>query len=476
MKKLIDNGAIKMGFFSKWNSEINQKRNGRIDSKTAQTLSGSVMIPDSMDVIEEKLFDGNKRITSVTVPGTVKRIGIRAFANCDNLERVSLCEGIEAIESNAFTGCKKLRRVTYPDSIKTYRGWTFYNTNLEAPVMNVSKTLLVFCPESVSGREWSVPDTVKIISQQAFVEHKELEVLHLPEGLEKIEGKAVVECGIKEIVIPFSVREIGKEAFWRCEQLEKVTVLNPETKVARSAFGDCINLKDIICDSCDRPDKKFHLKGLPFLLQHMEDPANLNHGSDLTFSRLKHQCAKGDGDAMNELAEWFEEMSHNPKASAFYVRAANYWRYRAYCKGNANAAQWFDKFFAENPDTQLQSILCESNDHDANWYSFSIPGKMLNDLGFDFFEPDKEYEIKKTENEDILEVGSYESFEGPDEDGFGAEVYYDWWFLDENMQPIPGVNKVNASMRDRRISRAYAYERAKAKEILNKRKNGKGSE
>ena len=178
------------------------------------------------------MFDSNKGITSVTIPGTVKKIGNRAFAECDNLEKVILNEGIEEIGSNVFTDCPKLKQVVYPNSIKKYQGWTFYGTNLAAPVFNVSRTILIFCPESVAGREWTVPKTVKIISWQAFINHKKLEILHFQEGLEVIEHMAFIECsGLREITIPYSVKEIGENAFDDCYSLEKITILNPKTKV-----------------------------------------------------------------------------------------------------------------------------------------------------------------------------------------------------------------------------------------------------
>ncbi len=442
-----------------------------IDRETAQKMSGSIIIPDCMDEIRDKLFDGNKRITSVTVPGSVKKIGVRAFADCENLERVTLCEGIEVIESNAFTGCKKLRHVTYPDSVKTYQGWSFYGTNLNSPVMNASGTILVFCPVSVSGKEWSVPDTVKVISWQAFIEHKDLEILRLPEGLEKIERMAFINCGIREITIPNSVHEIEKEAFCRCKQLEKVTILNPETKVKSNAFGGCTNIKTINYANLKESDKIFHLKGQPFLIQHLEDPANLKHSADPDFIRLTARCAKGDADAMYSLSKWFEKLSHIHDASLFYIRAANYWRYRAYCKGNADATEWFLRFFDEHPGEHLESILYENNNHNEGWYSFSTPGKMLNDLGYGFFDPNRDYEVKQFEDEDVVEVGSYESTDGPDEDGFGMEEYYDWWFLDENMQEIPGIKSINATMRDRRVFDQFDKEREKAKEYLKRRKS-----
>ena len=376
-------------------------------------------------------------------------------------------------KSNTFTGCKKLCHVTYPDGVKTYQGWTFYGTNLNSSVMNASGTLLVFCPESVSGKEWSVPHTVKVISWQIFVEHKELEILHLPEGLEKIERMAFINCGICEITIPYSAREIEKEAFWRCEQLEKVTILNSETKVKTNAFGGCTNIKFINYADLKESDKIFHLKGQPFLIQHLEDPANLNHTTDPDFIHLTARCAKGDADAMYSLSKWFEKLSHIHDASLFYIRSTNYWRYRAYCKGNADATEWFLRFFDVHPDEILMYILnlfCMKNNHNKGWYSFSTSGKMLNDLGFDFFDATRDYEIKQFEDENVVEVGSYESTDGPDEDGFGMEDYYDWWFLDENMQEISGVKSINASMRDRRVFDQFDNERIKAKEILKQRK------
>ena len=58
-----------------------------------------------------------KDMVWVTVPGTVKRIGERAFERCSRLEHVRLKEGVERIEYYAFFYCKKLKDLVLPRSI-----------------------------------------------------------------------------------------------------------------------------------------------------------------------------------------------------------------------------------------------------------------------------------------------------------------------------------------------------------------------
>ncbi|MBQ7547832.1 MAG: leucine-rich repeat domain-containing protein [Clostridia bacterium] len=429
---------------------------------TAYCGSGrDVVIPHGVTHISDRAFEECASIRRVVVPGTVKRIGARAFADCENLETVVLHEGIEAIEANAFSGSYKLRDVTYPDSVTEYRGWSFYDTRLDKPVLNASGTILIYCPACTAGTEWAVPDCVQIIGRQAIFEQPQLQTLHLPEGLQIIEDLALIECGFREITIPFSVCKIGDWAFGYCGQLKKITVLNPQTKMGREPFKDCIALEEIRYADLTETDKILHLKGEPFLVQHLEDPANLPHTLDPAFERLAALCERGDPDAMATFSQFFAQYAQRENASLFYRRAANYWLYRAYCEGNAQAAQWFTQYFAEHPGAPLESILNESNEHRSNEYIHSIPGQILCDLGYAFFDPEREYEIKQFEDQEFVEVTAYYDTIPPDDEGFGMEEIYEWWFLDKNMQPIPGVERFTSPImarndKDFREKRAHA--------------------
>ena len=364
-------------------SQTKPEKKGIIDPVQAKSMTGAVVIPDTMDEISDELFKGNKEITSVVIPGTVKKIRFGAFNRCENLESIVLNEGLEKIEKMAFC-----------------------------------------------------------------------------------------DCGFREIIIPHSVIEIEKDTFLCCKRLEKATFLNAETRIGARAFSRCKNLREINHARLKESDKFFHLKEQPFLVQHIEDPANLKHREDPVFSRLTDKCASGDASAMYELASWFEKWSHEPDASPFYIRAANYWRYRAYCKGNQNAAAWFARFFMEHPREQLESVLFETTNHMMSGnYSDSIPGKILNDLGYSFFNPRRDYEIKQLEGAELVTVRAFESFYPPDEDGFGAEDRYSWWFLDENMQPIPGISCVKGTVGDTLYSSSiFANEEKQAIEILKQQK------
>lgn len=295
----------------------------------------------------------------------------------------------------------------------------------------------------------TIPGTVKTITAGTFAGCEKLTDVHLSEGLEKIESAAFGSCAIREIAVPSTVREICTDAFNNCRRLKKVTLSSSSTQIDFKAFSFCEKLTDLSVHGTPiETDRFFHAKGLPFLIQHLEDPANLDHKASARFAHLTEKCAKGDAAAMNELAKWFERIAHKPGASAFYLRAAGYWRYRAYERGNPQAVQWFSRFFKAHPGERLESILPECRDHNRNVSTHSLSGSMLNDLGYPFFHPKEEYEIKQFLGKNLVTVSSYDGWDGPDEDGYGGEDSFTYWFLDENLQPIPGIRCVTASYRE----------------------------
>jgi hypothetical protein len=131
--------------------------------KKGETPSGKVVIPATFTydgvkykVIEiGKAFFGNKKVTSVTIPSTVRSIEQQAFQGCTKLKSVTIskktqlssigwyafygCTALkeiyinaETVGDSAFYGCTKLSKVTFGDNVKEIGDSAFENTAIKS--------------------------------------------------------------------------------------------------------------------------------------------------------------------------------------------------------------------------------------------------------------------------------------------------------------------------------------------------------
>lgn len=70
-------------------------------------------------------------IRSVTIPDTVKKIGVSAFEGCEYLEEVYIGSNVKEIGSYAFYGCQSLKTIVLPVELEEIEEYTFaYCTDL----------------------------------------------------------------------------------------------------------------------------------------------------------------------------------------------------------------------------------------------------------------------------------------------------------------------------------------------------------
>ena len=79
----------------------------------------SVVIPDSVSVIESRAFYDCVGLTSVEIPDSVITIGGYAFASCTGLTSLEIPDSVTTIEYNAFEDCINLTSVTLGESVTT---------------------------------------------------------------------------------------------------------------------------------------------------------------------------------------------------------------------------------------------------------------------------------------------------------------------------------------------------------------------
>lgn len=75
-----------------------------------------VNIPDGIERIADGVFK-NKKLSSISVPHSLREIGNYAFFGCKNLTSIELLNGLEKIGDYAFKDCKKLSNVEIPTSV-----------------------------------------------------------------------------------------------------------------------------------------------------------------------------------------------------------------------------------------------------------------------------------------------------------------------------------------------------------------------
>jgi hypothetical protein len=106
-----------------------------------------------------------------------------------------------------------------------------------------------------------VPDGVKSIAKESFMDCKNIVSIILPNGIESIGQSAFYRCRtLKRIVIPNGVTKINDGTFAYCSSLENIQLPESITAIGikkysadlcRGVFYDCKNLMEIqIPDNC----------------------------------------------------------------------------------------------------------------------------------------------------------------------------------------------------------------------------------
>lgn len=386
-------------------------------------------IPEGVDSIPCGAMAGRKELVSVSVPASVKTIGDRAFAGCESLERVTFHEGLERVGDDVFSGCKRLKSVVIPDSVKEITGSAFNNSGVTEPVLNASGDTLIYCPAEAAGEEYTVPEGVRRIRSRAFVGLSGLKQVHFPKSLERIDKMAFVQCGLTWVSLSRSAAEQSWDAFFRCDNLCAVGIDDDDEHVRSTMLG-------------------LHARGLTFLkVEKSSPPPDDPYWLEPDFRALADSCASGNVEAMERMVRFFDERTKAAPNELFYIGAADFWRVRAFENGSEAQRDWLGNWLEALSGQRLPSACLTEK------LEGTVRGSALNALGFLFFEPDRVYSLAGLDSDGVVEVSAYESEDGPDEDGFGRETYFDWWYLDGDLRAVPGVDCLHSySNIDRRIS------------------------
>lgn len=124
-----------------------------------------VTIPQSVTSIGGLAFGGTD-LHTLTIKSPIT-MGERAFAGCENLTSISLCDDIQTISFCAFIGCTSLETVTLPKNLTSIEGQAFWGCSA---LTNIT-----------------IPEKVTAIESNTFKDCSNLKSITLPAGLTSFE-------------------------------------------------------------------------------------------------------------------------------------------------------------------------------------------------------------------------------------------------------------------------------------------------
>lgn len=186
----------------------------------------SVIIPEGVIQIATSYygaFSGCTGLKTVSLPNSLKGIGIYAFEGCTTLQNVDLPNGLEGLGHHAFSGCSKIESITLPNSVTDIGGSVFSDCS------NLSSVQLPNNMEELSDGLFSNCDSINNIS---FLN-----------SIKIISCNAFSNCdGLVNIIIPDSVTSINAYAFGNCQNLESITIHDNVSFIDRTALDDSDNV------------------------------------------------------------------------------------------------------------------------------------------------------------------------------------------------------------------------------------------
>lgn len=191
------------------------------------------------DVIGQFMFYNCKKLISIQLPNTVKRIEY-AFSGCDNLLRIDIPESCEEIGILAIELCPSLTTITIPAQTKLFDSFNglfcpsltsievdpsnLWLTSDEGVLFTKDKTTLIKYPMGKKDESYTVAVGVVKIDDWAFGSARFANII-LPDGLEIVGSSAFNNCDeLTGIELPTSVRSIEMGAFSDCDKLERLSL------------------------------------------------------------------------------------------------------------------------------------------------------------------------------------------------------------------------------------------------------------
>ena len=215
----------------------------------------SVTIGNSVTTIPPCTFGNCTSLKNVTLGNSVGEIKEIAFYDCTSLESITLPNSVTSIGTSSFEDCTSLKSVYIPDSVTLIEEEAFYGCTSLANVIGGAGVSTIYGNSFAGTPVYENPSGDFIIAGDILVEYRGSEEnVTIPEGVKSIPmyfkkdspnsysggGSGLTvndDLKLRSVILPESLKTIGKYAFAYCYSLGDITIPDSVTLIEEDAFS-----------------------------------------------------------------------------------------------------------------------------------------------------------------------------------------------------------------------------------------------
>lgn len=245
----------------------------------------AVVVSDGVTSICDGAFIDFPELTDITIGNDVKTIGRYAFAYSASLTEVTIPDSVTSVANEAFGYCDLLKKINVGSGLQSMdAGTTYCSFNIESitvssqnpylsndengVLFNKDKTVLLIYPSAKIDTEYTIPDGVKTVQYGAFHFAQSLKSIKAPDSIETIGSNAFyactnltdfsiprnavtindlafLDCKLKNITLPESLKNLGYGVFKTCADVKTVYIPSSLKFIDNQNFSGCTSVTDV---------------------------------------------------------------------------------------------------------------------------------------------------------------------------------------------------------------------------------------
>lgn len=228
--------------------------------------SKKVIVPDGIEELESSSFWDNQFIEEVVLPNSLTNMGGDTFYNCKNLKKINIPKNVSLMGNNPFAGCPNIVVSNYSPFFVMENGALY----------TADKKTMIYCSIIGDEDEFVVPEGVKVICKHTFFLCDRFKKITLPKSLEKMENNPFSGCSKLELinnsnayfikddviyngfktsvvgtlnkiksdnlVLLDGIKTINRNSFWNCKGIKRIVFPKSLEDIGYNPFVGCSNI------------------------------------------------------------------------------------------------------------------------------------------------------------------------------------------------------------------------------------------